>query len=497
MSADTAPPQRLHKVKNLSLGTSERRLEAAVKHVCKRFIPVNPQVLHEIREQVQAGDFAQEREALIDQVKKDPALFLYCSRSAALIAQPEANPIAVLRRLDEHKLRSLFEVLPHQVSGHDLSSMNEEQAQSLQHSLVSSHAAEALAKETETVPSDLAFATTFFRHAGVNLIAWNYPKIYAEALSAQRRGRRDLDTEILEFIGVTPQQLAARLSTDWSIDPEIRRLITAPSTGTAGQIIAADAPGVQLLDVCRVAELYSRLRDPINYPSAEEQWARNAETIGRHLSLDTLARVEQQVEQALALYARECKAVLGLPMAGNYRDLHQHQEFAGDGWYLNPYVQKCPTAVRERFAEVYRTLHQARLSIEGVHVLINRAVPALGFKCGCLFLAQKPDMNLVPALRIGDFPLEAYVPLLRRYDIDIRSALHGLAPFKQEGRGVDGNQGTQVCGAFGDRAHPGVLYLELNEDIQTSPDHQTLLYFNALRQALIHCFGSKAGGGRE
>ncbi len=496
------PPERPKKIKTMPGRSPERRLEAAIKHIMKRWLPVNGRLLQTIRDKLHRGEYISERESLIEAIKQDPALFLYCSRNASHLAESTGlgvNPLTILRELDAKRLMEFFNVQAGDISKHELQSMSQQQALSLQYSLFSSMAAEAIARGTDIEPG-IAFTTAYFRQLGLNLIAWNYPKIYSEALSMHRKRKSDVEHELSEYLGVSPLQIAARFAADWSITPEVRGALNeSPVKNRDGSkrlldLSAMRNNGISIIELCQVAELYGQLKDPVNFPLAELEWSKNIEFINERFKVDELHAVEEKVREAIGLFAESSRAVLSLPIAERYRQAFKQQRSTLDASHSNAYVHKCPQHIRERFNEAYSLLQQNRVSIEAINKLLASVVPVLGFHRGCLFLLQKPQMELTPVLRIGEYPLEAYHGLLQTGDLGANFALHSIAPIKRDGIGVDHRPGVQICGALGDLEHPGILYLELSPESIADVQHDTLLYFHALRQALIHCFGMRPAG---
>ncbi|NLF24358.1 MAG: HDOD domain-containing protein, partial [Deltaproteobacteria bacterium] len=442
-----------------------------------------------IRKRLDDGSYLEDRERLIADIQSDPALFLHCARSLLPFSETGLagfEPLTELRRIDSLKLKSIFDISDRDISMHSLKEMNPKQAACLQYALLSAHTAGTIAKDAKVSP-DLAFSSASLRQLGNQLISWNYPRIYSQAISTHRRNKTPLNLEFQKLLGITPTEINTKFATDWCMHPEIRHALASEVGAKADPLQTSSH--LTLPKLCRVSELFAQVKDPVNYPEAAAKWEAVENQLSASLDMNGFAVATKKVETLVEIYAETSPAILHLPLAAKLLARRKADNHGRELMEKNTYVQQCPEHLQEKFLEVYALLEQSKLCLDAISLLLESVVPHMGFKRGCLFLLNQNNLELQPVLRIGDLPLSAYHTFLLNAGSDIAASMGSNVPIRRDALGVDGTLSSIVYGALNHPRYQGVLYLELmSEDEQSHPYHG-LAYFHAVRLALNDCLG--------
>ncbi len=454
---------------------------AVVGNLTQGWFPFNNVALGELAAEVRTGVYRNDREALIEKVKADPSLFMHCARTlASLVPSSESgvNPIYALRILEEEQLEQLLQIRPSDVSAHRLDKLSRPQALRLQHSLVSSYAAETLAAQVNLSP-EVAYCAAAVRELGENLVAWNFPSVHLKAQLAEKRRARGETFNWAEELGVSPTEANKLLAQEWKLSAEI---IAALEPGTGPH-----SSSMSVGELCDIAQLFAKSQDPLNYREATVEWKNREAQLSKYFNLDMLETVRTKTTHALSAYAIENKVLDSLPLA----QTNVSDEVVRDRRLIvqNVYASRCEPELQSKFSSLYEQLDFGQLSLEGLRGLIRDVVPACGFDRGCLYLLDIRGKALTPTLRFGDVPLENYGALLHTIDTQIVPLLFQTTPIKKRGVGVQGGTVTQVFSGLNSGNHLGLLYFELGGHIENDPSHTTFLYFAAVRKGLIDCLG--------
>jgi hypothetical protein len=135
-------------------------------------------------------------------------------------------------------------------------------------------------------------------------------------------------------------------------------------------------------------------------------------------------------------------------------------------------------------------------SPEALQMLVIDCIPASGFKRGCVFLGNGHN-DLIPRLRIGERALDAYksIPKLNHQSNDnpILEALQSQIPIKRDETVMFGERVSSVSGLIGNNDKPGVLYLELDEELAKLGGFEPVQRFKAIRLCLNQCLNLRHG----
>jgi hypothetical protein len=490
------PPELDRKVKIMRGRAGHGRFEDTIKHLGEDWIPANPTTLHQVQDQLHGHLDPKIRQEIIEKVKSDPGLFLYCARNIKHLVEDFGagiNPIEALRSLEEEKLQKMFAVTDREISGHRLKEMTRYQALRLQHTLISSQTAEAIAPKASLSP-DLACAASMFRQLGLDLIAWNYPSIYSRAITAHRVRGTDLDAELDKLLGISPLQIGRLFANEWGMSADLKRALSPEVTTNVGDASAAETGShshpMGLAEICQISELFAKAKDPFHYPEVKEEWKAKESAINQRIGLETLKKIEIKVEKIVSNYKEAREVIEKLPLVEAH---HAIKPATTHGQHLmleNRYLQKCPAHICQGFSYVYEQLTEAKISLDAIRTLVDYVVPIVGFERGCLYLFDPKTTRLTPALRIGDQPLDSYLVLLKHVDSEIEQRVFGTISIRRQGRGITGEAVDYICGPIDNPNYPGVLYLELRED-KTFSEGDAIALFDATRKTLGHCLGAK------
>ncbi len=462
-----------------------KRLDDTVDHLAHGFLPVNPKILEDIRAKFQSGDLGTDRATLLETLKMDPALFLYYLKNLPQLtnsAVPPDDPFEALKVIEQEKLEHLFSVRPGDISFHKLDKITKPQALRLQHTMVSSAAAQELATQVE-LPLGVAFGAAMLRQLTLSLLAWNYPAIYSRALSTCRAKESNLEAELEKQLGVSVQQLAQRFSVLWTVGPELRRAVGSASSDVMPRALQS------VRDICTVSELFAKSKDPAHYPKAQALWEKTTQELTTPLSPEFDDSVKRMVRISAQHYADASEQIFSAPLFEEFHEVPATVVVDSLVAKKNPYVARCPEELRTFFRAIYEGCKFAEVNVDGIRVLVDHLIPAAGFSRGCLYLLDGDSRNIRPALRIGDVPLAHYPTTWPDDGSKVAAFIRSSVPSTWEGQGLSGRYGEViVAGLNGDKLS-GVLYLELTPPEGEKRELKHILHFNAIRRAFLDCLG--------
>lgn len=232
-----------------SNSAANRSLQRAVRHVNSLWLPINQNILKQLKTNLEFENF-KDQDAALNFAKKDPNLFLYLKKSLGCSR--------------ENSLEKLIEVINVEVSGlnaHSLEEPQEFQAVEYDKQLIEISAAISLS-ESFGVKTDKAYELMLFQQLGKALIAWNYPKTYKESLM-EVRPSLPLNTILQEKLGFSPELLALEVIKSWSLHDEESALDSAR--------IAQKEDAIS--DLLLVSESLAKANHPECFPSASKDWA--------------------------------------------------------------------------------------------------------------------------------------------------------------------------------------------------------------------------------
>lgn len=478
-----APTNTRTRVDVHRLGGKLQSQDEVLRNLAQGWIPFNSVILKNIKADLESGIYRTDREQLIADIKRDPALFAYLTKqqkpSTSETSASSADLFTTLRTIDFEQIANLLPSST-KISPHQLENTTKPLAQRLQHSLMSTTAAEALARDT-SLSSDLVFTTSSMRELGLNLIAWNYPRQYLKAKVSNS------PRHWIELIGISPGEVSERLAIDWKLSSEIIRSLRELSTSQGSSWPeSSNTAGVNLSisQLCDIGDLYARRYDPAQRQQAEKEWEKQESLWKRSLNLNVLAEVNEQVEETLSFYKKENKVFSTISLVKLQEE--KNQDKLAFLQHHNPNIAKCPAHIQQLFAHVYSQIQPGAVSLPAIQLLHSQVIPTCEFSAACLYMLDVQEKKVSPVLQFGGASLAAFVPVLQDLDRHIVSLLFQEIPLKRSGLGVSSPHTMQIFSGITHPRYLGILYCELNEDLI---NHPTFTYFSAIRNTLRDCLG--------
>lgn len=477
--------------------SSDKRLDRAVHHVSALWFPINPSVLKTIREGLENGNYGSDLSPLIDELKRDFALFTYVVKELIPIATKEnvpastsSNPIQLIRWAGLQKLTAILGTQNEPPSTHHLESSETFQSNRLKETAIIASTAEVLSKNQNLDP-EMAFSQGVIREIGLNLIAWNYPSLYARVIKSIT-SRTTIDEELAKELGFSPTVLAMR--------------ILRPSSEASSRKAPRheEDPWETYESLCEIGQALARAGSPETYPSAENDWRRANDYITRFLGEDGVHLIRTRAVEHSEHYRSVLPGTFAtLPSFDPAKAIERHK--LGSRALDNQYIRHCPPAIQAALRSLYTEMPSAGVSKEVIEQLVKKIIPDAGFTGGCVFLVDPSQMSLLPLSVIGN------VRLRRLGKINLKTApgsamaglvadnittsLHtqgdpALVAFNCAQPLIE-REGTEVLestagiySSLGTKRRIGVLYLEAPEEKVGLSDCSTVKTFKALRQAL-------------
>jgi hypothetical protein len=480
-------PTADRRVKVIRDTTTEVKREGVLDELAHQWFPASPEAVQHAHTALKNGN----RPELIQAVKSDPALFLYCAKQLNHVMERSQEgylPLAALEHASEEELWKIIPVSVREVSAHSLTKASELQALRMQHALLSTNAAEKIAPQI-ALPAESGFSVASFRQMGLHLVAWNYPAVYSRALVQQRRSGSLLDEEIESLLGLSPSEIGSRLAIKWGLHADLRQALISADEDEPTVIEGTplhQLPTIQRLqNLCEATESFAAAKDPKYFPQGPKRWKQAGGALKEYCTDEVFSEIEENTKRLLQERAHSCPVLDRLPFSRRVELTIVEQSLAEQ----NAYLRRCSTEVQLGFSNVYNLIVPGELSLEAIEVLIDAIPPQLGFQHGCLFLLDTKSMKLVPSLRIGAHRLERYARFFQENRSAIIDSLDSLVPLKQLGIGIDGVPAVAVVGPLRSALHPGVLYTELLRTFSDDALHPTIIHFQAFRVALEHALG--------
>lgn len=478
--------------------SSDKRLDRAVNHVSTLWFPINPSVLKTIREGLDEGRYTEDITPLIDELKKDFALFTYVVKELVSQASKESvptsvssNPMQLIRWAGLPRLSGILGAQNEPPSTHQLELSESFQSNRLRETAIIASTAEVLSRNQNLDP-DVGFSQGVIREIGLNLIAWNYPSLYARVIKSLSQ-RTTIDEELTKELGFSPAMLAMRILRPHD-DGKARRTLEQED----------DESWQTYQSLCEVGEALARAGSPETYPSAENDWRKAHDYITKFLGDEGIQLIRSRATEHSARYRTALPTTFAaLSSFDPSQAIKRHK--LGSRAADNQYIRHCPPSVQTALRSLYSEMPSSEVSKDVIEQLVKRIIPEAGFTGGCVFVIDPSQMSLLPLSVIGNVKLRR----LGRINLktspgnamagliadNITTAQHtqgdpALVAFNCSQPLIE-REGTEVIestagiySSLGTKRRIGVLYLEAPEDQVGISDSLTVKTFKALRQAL-------------
>lgn len=465
------------------------RLRSALDQLTGAWAPVNSKILRDLKELAGSKGAVSDEvtQKLLQEAKRDLPLFMFLAKQSApfeagkediaddFVSQMLKSPTALsetIRLVDERG-----------ISNHNFHAMERVQAQSIKHGLVACTAAQTLALKAG-LDGDAAFSASAMRQFSLNLLAWNFPRIYSSSLQGASKMKESLEASLGRTLGYNPRTFAARFSQQYNISNVTRDIVA--KTGPT----PLDA--VSIASVCEAGELFAALYTPELGSGARKRLRELNDHVDRVVGPEGFRILHAQCKESLNVYSELDPHEFNV--SEQAIGLASTKQSSTVGWHHllseNTYVGKCPQDIQELFRAVYKYVKPNGASPEAVQILASLLIPRAGFTQGCVFLADDDTYALSPKLRIGPAPLTRYrvrSPENATAATILSESFFCTFPVRERNSYMFGELVSYVCCAFGKNQRSGVLYLEMTDARGDRPDDETLLIVKAIRHCLNDC----------
>lgn len=466
----------------------DRTRESTLSHLEDGFIPAHPDLLKDIRSKLESGSYLKEPSILVQDIKRDLALSAHCIRQLPqMLGKPsnKKSPLLELAELDKDKCALLLNSVE-QLTRHELHKATALEAKRMRHAILACGTTEVLAQSVRErgtdVDSELAFLCALLSQMGMQLVAWNYPKIFSRAAEQTRKGSTTLE----EYIdGVLPQPLKEinlALAQHWQLNADIQAIV-------AGGRAALDDESERSIvtRLCRYGERFARLDSPDLYQNGAAEWLQGIPELTELVGSDTIKflpeRVQEACEPQLSLLreatggdSKKKASLVTLPTVRGQQMLSTNDD-----------LRRCPSEVQAALREVYAGITEQGESIAALQKLVSEAIPAAGFARGCVYGIDRTRHGFVPLLWINDKKASYFDPKHYFSAWTLADSLDRDVPLV---RTITDEQGEALRFITGTVGHPitrGVLFLELNQLARDELAASASMSFRALRKALTDC----------
>ena len=485
----------------VTASADRKSLDEAIDYVAKGWMPISTQVIKLVREKLQSGQYENQRDELISDLKRDFSLFTWFLSKLDVLCDIKKDGKAThlddyVRKIEVEKLIAIFNEPDEQKNKQKRDSALKPQALALKQAIAAVATAESAADVKDLDPT-LANMCAGIRQLGVNLIAWNYPRIYTRALESSSKGKDTLDKALTKILGYSPMELGTELALKWDQTGGLAALIHNDSDklqnlSEEAKLVIGDNPE-ELFKCLELGETVSKLVAPELHPEAVASMPAIISEVEAIFGKGGMEALRETLESAASGYSsKEDENPFNLDIDPQKVGEVARNQLAAKLVEKNTWVSKCPKLLQEKFTHLYGFVDLKTISPTAINILIAEVIPALGFTRGCVYLVENSRMRLNPIMRIGDAPISRYRALdFSSSDKSAHPVIVALGystPLIQENVPVNGEFVSHVTGQFGTEPKAGVLYLEMSQKLASSADRgEALVFFKAARQALLDC----------
>lgn len=454
---------------------NSRRVDRAMHHVSKPWFPMNHLVLKRVRDGLAHNTFANNFDALLDELKSDFALFTFIVKELshrAMLSQDARpfinNPIQLIRWGGTAAINEILAEQQKLPAVHSLHWSESFQVQRLRETAIIASTASALSEKRSLDP-ELGFSRGVIREIGLNLIAWNYPSTYTKVLN-NLSANQSLDDEFAKELGFTPALLGTRLlRPDWSVRPQLQG---------PGELEWASYD-----ELCEIGEMVARAEHPETYPSAAREWHRARAILTDILGNDAI----QLIRKKTIKYSQRYQASLPEVFAdiSSFDPEQRIQRYQHMGRAIDEKnLQYCSESVQYALRKLYEEMSGESVDKGIVGRLLKDIVPSAGFTGCCVFIIEPTSLALKPRTLLGKVQLRQMQNETLEPNDPAISALSSGRAIIRNGAGPDNSLYAGMYSPLGSRTKIGVLYLERPQATATSVSEAELGVFSALQKAL-------------
>jgi len=447
------------------------RLFEGFKITAHRWFPVCPAVLQRVQQRVHSKYYHHNPQELINDVRSDASLYLYCVRKLRRIIRAKQSA-----EDSELLFSSIGEIVSelHLKQNHHAADTTLPFQLERQREIILSSAVVDLLGEKLDIDRDAGFTCALLRQLGFALVAWNYPTIYRQALdevAAQgTAGRTDLNTVLHSNLGFSPAMLGMRFAEAWGLPADF-----TGEVGTQSQYEPQPKRGRGSLAVlCEIGEAFARANNPHHYPNPRNDWDMAMNVLRHHLGADG-ARIVQQ--RAGSIYGESVKQIL--PACSEAPAGCDGLSYGECRFQQNLFVKPLPAALQDQIKNLYNGLSDKKVDPELIRTLLQDIAGLIGFQAAVVYTLDPAEATLNPVFRKGKprfTVLRSISTSARPNDTDpIRRAFSSDLVVCEEGRLLNGISRLILSMPIRGKSKVGVLYLEQSEDGEAAEKVESML----------------------
>lgn len=484
-----------------ALAADRKPLDDAIEYVSKGWMPISPKVIASVKEKLKSGKYTDNRSDLVADLKKDFSLFNWFLSKLDTISETKAESSDFKQLVESLEIEKLIEVFSCTEENilHKREGGLKPQALTLKQSLTAVATAESAA-EHKKLDANLAHMCAGVRQLGINLVAWNYPRIYSRALEHSTSGKETLDAALSKILGYSPMDLGSELALKWDKTGSLSAFVNqdAERIAALGPSISKTLgpKSVELFGCIELGETVASLVAPELHPEIAGELPKILSKIDKTFGKDGFEKLKKTLKTTTDNYIDSSFDGFSLEIDPKRISEISQAQLVNKLVHENAWIAKCAEQLQDKFKKVYSNISGQSVSATAINILIGEVIPSLGFTRGCVYIVENSKMKLNPIMRIGDAPLSRYRQLdcsaSERSSHPVIVALGYSTPLIQEKVPVNGDFVSHVTGVFNGQDKTGVLYLEMSDKLCRSADRsEPLLYFKAVRQALMDCLNLK------
>ncbi len=478
------PPEREKVVRKIRDGAKVSRQDETIKHLAHGWIPSNPLVIRELARELQNGVYKSNREALIQKLKIDPALFAYCARQVASVSEdsPHGHDVfETFRRIEEEKLRTILPLSDSVISPHRFAETSEpHKLLRAQHILFTTVTAEKLAQIT-SLQQTHAFTSALFFELGLNLIAWNYPRIFTQVMTRHRRYNLNPTRELEKLLGISPIRIGSRFASEFGLSREVLEVLAHDDKLTKPDTLS-------LREIVRVSALLADAQDSFNFPGAMAAFKADKSPLRAVLTDEVVSELKEQVVSMISPYCDDLSPLQSLPILKSKPEFELGPTQAETLLAQNTFAARLEYPLKNALLELYQLCSNDEISAQALKKYSTQTVEIFRFSRGCLYLLDGQKLVLKPSFRFGETSLAIYDLFLNDLSSGLSSSLYSHSPFCKIAPGVRGTSVLQLSSALDHSRYDGVIYFECDD---VDPEFPALLHFQVLRRTLNQLLGDR------
>ncbi len=456
-----------------------RKKESTLFHLSRGWLPLQAGTLENIQLNFASGEYVDNTDKLVTEVKNDLALF---SRVISRLSPSEEStnstidPMADLRRLDAEEIFNLLPKSSSQLTKHKIQRGTPSQKASLAASLLSATASETFAVQakdlgTEVAPDDV-ISSSQLRQLGFNLLAWNYSTLFFKLVRTYKNNPDELDQAVYRNFGFTPLSIAEEYAKNWNLSIGLRASLKQTglyqSVGTVKEL-------------CELGDIFGKTSQPSLFPAAKKEWEENTDRLKDLIGTDNTAEIKEKIESCLE--DRLKNLLKSEPEQFNSAFTTVRPSEAPTSIYFSsPILNQLPEELRQTYRPIYDQLLDSEPRLPILKELTEKVIPASGFLRGAIYLQSEDSEELKVKIEVGKIPESR--SQAASFDETAGEAIGSQIPLLNREK-----LGTRISSAFHSNSHSGVIVLELDKELEDAPDRNNILLFKAARECLMNCLG--------